>query len=310
MTARIMVLDSGSFIGLAMMRQLAASDWAEPVPDSDGAAEHAGRLAAALAFCDGVVDCAMGSASKLTASANALAGALRNAPAGLRVVHVGSMAVYGSACGHISETAPLRADLGAYAAARIDAECRLRAARPDITVIRPGIEYGPGGWLWSLRIAKLLAARRLGDLGAAGDGYCNLVHVDDVALAAVRALRLSGARGATFNLSLPAPPTWNEYFTRFAVALRAVPVRRIGARRQRIEAKLLAPPLKVLEIAAGKVGMTPGCLPSPIPASLWRLCGQDIRLDVRHAETVLGMVWRPLDAELQECAASYRAALP
>jgi nucleoside-diphosphate-sugar epimerase len=37
------------------------------------------------------------------------------------------------------------------------------------------------------------------------------VHVEDVAEAALRALRLPGIEGKAFNLSLPTPPSWNEY---------------------------------------------------------------------------------------------------
>jgi nucleoside-diphosphate-sugar epimerase len=151
-------------------------------------------------------------------------------------------------------------------------------------------------------MARLLLARRLGDLGAAGDGYCNLVHVADVAKAVTRALEDRRADGGVFNLSTPEPPTWNEFLIRYATALRAVPVRRISRRRLKIEAKLLAPPLKIAEILGRACKLDVRSLPPPIPPSLLRLMSQEIRLDTRRVESALGLRWRDLDATLAESA--------
>src|SRR5207237_284416 len=111
-------------------------------------------------------------------------------------------------------------------------------------VLRPGIVYGPGSAQWSERVARWLHAGRIGDLGACGDGYCNLVHVSDVCAATLKALGTRDAAGRAYNLGSPQPPTWNEYFVEYGRALGAVPVRRISRRRLRIETKILAPPLK------------------------------------------------------------------
>jgi 2-alkyl-3-oxoalkanoate reductase len=243
-------------------------------------------------------------------NAEAVSSVLRDAQADLRVVHVSSMSVYGSATGLVPEDCPVRADLGAYATARISAEASLRSVRPDTVILRPGVEYGAGGWLWSGRIAQLLAARRLGDLGAGGDGKCNLVHVDDVAIAAVRALRVEEARGAIFNLAMASPPTWNEYLVQYARALRAVPVQRIGEKMQRAEARLIAPPLKVLEIVAARLGISTARLPSPMPKSFWSLCRHDIQLDVGRAMRILGLGWLPMRQGLEEAARYYRTPEP
>ena len=175
-------------------------------------------------------------------------------------------------------------------------------------VFRPGCVFGPRSTQWSIRFARLLLARRLGDLGAAGDGGCNLVHVSDVAAAAVRALERPETDGLVFNLSTPDPPTWNEYLIEYAKALRAVPVQRIGGRRLRVETKLLAPPLKIAEILGGKLGVDPRRLPPPIPGSLLRLMGQDIRLDVRRAQTALDLQFRDLDAAVKATADWFRAS--
>jgi nucleoside-diphosphate-sugar epimerase len=211
------------------------------------------------------------------------------------------MSVYGSATGLLDESAPLRGDLGEYSAAKVAAE-QVASRHPRTVIFRPGCVYGPESTQWSLRFAHYLFAHRLGDLGVAGDGYCNLVHVDDVAAAIVRALENPQTDGRVYNLSCSSPPTWNEYLVRYARALRAVPVRRISGRRLKIETKLLAPPLKIAEILARACHLSPDRLPPPIPPSLGRLMSQEIRLSTVRAEQELGVHWRDLDSGLAETA--------
>jgi nucleoside-diphosphate-sugar epimerase len=204
-----------------------------------------------------------------------------------RIVHLSSMTVYGSAVGEVDESAELRADLGDYAAAQLAAE-RRAAAYPNSVVLRPGCEYGPACPEWSVRIARLLISRRLGDLGAAGDGYCNLIYLDDLTGAILTALRLPEIRGQAFNLAMPQPPSWNEYFTLFAKALGAVPLRRIGRRQLQLESTALAAPLRVAEILARRLRL-PVRTPAVLSPSLRRACQQEIRLDSSKAQNLLGL---------------------
>lgn len=314
MQQKVLVLGANGFIGTEVVAALAATDWATPIlgvrrpPRAGNRFEHrivdATNLTSVASAIDGVsavMDCVAGGADTIAASTAALFGAVTKANRGIRVMHLSSMAVYGSAVGLVSESTPVRGDIGPYGVAKIDAE-RAALGYAHTTVFRPGCVYGPTSPQWSIRIAQLLLARRLGDLGPAGDGGCNLVHVADVATAMLHALQQPATQGQVFNLSMPDPPTWNEYLIRYAKALRAVPVKRIHGRNLRVETKLLAPLLKILEIAAGKLKMNTGRLPPPLPPSLLRLFAQDIRLDTRQAETALGMHWRPLDAALQETA--------
>jgi nucleoside-diphosphate-sugar epimerase len=155
---------------------------------------------------------------------------------------------------------------------------------------------------WSARIAQLLLHHRLGDLGAAGDGCCNLLFIDDLVAAVLLALRRTELRGLAINLAMPELLTWNEYLVRFALALRATPVRRVSRRRLVVEAKLLAPPLKILEIAGNRLGRNLLNGFPPLTASLLGTCSQEIRLDTDRAQRLLGVQWTPLEQGLKRAA--------
>jgi 2-alkyl-3-oxoalkanoate reductase len=316
MKQAVLVLGASGFIGRRVVAGLAATDWAQPIaavrrhsaqPAIAGEqrvveATSSASIGEALAGVGAVVNCVATDPGKIVPVTRALLEAVAKSAPGIRVAHLSTMAVYGSSVGLLDETASLKGDQGDYSAAKVAAEA-VAAEHPRTVIFRPGIVYGPESSQWSARIAEYLLARRLGDLGAAGDGYCNLVHVDDVAAAIVSALRNSAVDGHVFNLANPALPTWNEYLIRYARALRAVPVRRISHRRLKAETKLLAAPLKIAEILARKARLKVSWLPPAIPPSLLRLMQQDIQLDSRRATGELAMQWRDLDAGLGETAA-------
>jgi len=102
-------------------------------------------------------------------------------------------------------------------------------------------------------------------------------------------------------------PSWNDYFLMFARALGAVPIARLSHRRLAVEGKLLAPPLKIAEILAGKAGLA-RLVPPPVPPSLLRLWRQEIHLSSALAEAELGIAWRDLGAGLAETAAWINSA--
>ena len=253
-----------------------------------------------------IVNCVAGDSGTLVSSSRAVAAAA-SGNADVRVMHLSTMSVYGSAEGLISESSPLRADLGPYSEAKLAAE-EAAKAWPRTVIFRPGCVFGPDSEQWTVRMARLLLSYRLGDLGTAGDGYCNLVHVTDVVQAIARALETPAADGQAFNLSTPNPPTWNEFLTGFATALRAVPVQRIPSWQLRLETKLLALPLKIAEILGRKLKLDASRIPPPLPPSLLRLMSQEIRLDTQAAETGLGVRWKPLGNSLEEAAHWYRNA--
>jgi 2-alkyl-3-oxoalkanoate reductase len=297
---RVLVLGSEHFVAARVLQALSASDWATPVPFSG---PPASLSEAHLAGIHSVFNGSLGGPGAILKPAQALYGALERIGGGPRVVHLSSMTVYGTRTGEVVETAPLRSDLGAYGAAQVTAES-LAAHYERSVILRPGCEYGPDCPQWSERIARLLCSHRLGDLGAAGDGVCNLLFVDDLVGAILKSLSAPGIDGACFNLAMRSPPTWNEYFTRFARALGAVPVSRIGARRLRIEARL-APLLKLLEMMQRRLGGA-SATPPAITPSLLNLCGQNITLLSGKAEAALELVWTPLHEGLRRAAAAFK----
>ncbi len=291
---KILIMGGDNVVGRALTEALRRSDWAEPVQlPQDGALNPA-----TVDGAKGLVNATLGHPPTIRRRA-ADAAVLAGANPQLRLVQVGSMTVYGSIEGRIDETRAPRADLGSYAAAQIEAE-RIVRRHPNTVVLRPGCEYGPGCGPWSQRIARLLLARRLGDLGASGDGFCNLLYIDDLVAAIVQCLREDGLEGQTFNLAEPSPPTWNEYLMCFGVRLGATPVRRIGARRLLFETLLFAPALKALE----RLGAHP---PEAVTSSLIKLCGQRIALDVTLAESRLGLRWTPREVGLAATVAALRS---
>ena len=298
---RVLVLGSEHFVAARVLQALAAGDWATPVPFSG---PPASLSEAHLAGIDCVFNGSLGRPDAILGPAQALYGALERIGSGPRVVHLSSMTVYGTRTGAVVETAALRSDLGAYGAAQVTAES-LATHYPRSVILRPGCEYGPDCPQWSERIARLLCSHRLGDLGAAGDGVCNLLFVDDLVEAILKSLSAPGIDGACFNLAMRSPPTWNEYFTRFARALGAVPVSRIGSRRLKIEARLAAPPLKLLEMVQRRLGFA-RAIPPAITPSLLNLCGQNITLLSGKAEEALELAWTPLHEGLQRAAAAFK----
>jgi 2-alkyl-3-oxoalkanoate reductase len=302
---RIFVLGAHGFLGRRLTAAFDAVEWASTVGGGSCDERNHEHVAAALGASDAVVNAAHGSPATIRAAAAMLYDLAARLAAPPRIVHLSSMTVYGTAVGDVDENAELRADLGDYAAAQLAAE-RRAAEYPNCVVLRPGCEYGATCPEWSERIARLLIAHRLGDLGAAGDGYCNLIYLDDLTEAVLAALRLPAIQGQAFNLAMPNPPTWNEYFTLFARALGAVPLRRIGPRRLQFETKVLAPALRIAEIIARRVHWR-GRTPAVLSPSLRRLCEQEIRLDSRKAEKLLGLRWMSLADGLARTAEALAA---
>jgi nucleoside-diphosphate-sugar epimerase len=264
-------------------------------------------VAAALRGCLYAVNCVAGNAKTMEAATyhvcqGALAAGLR------RVVHLSSMSVYGPVTGLIDERQPLDSSAGWYASAKVASELLVRrfiGAGGDGVILRPGCIHGPESEQWTILIGRLLQSKRIGDLGASGDGLCNLTYIDDVADAVITALRRPGIAGEAFNISDPNPKPWNSYFVTFARAIGATPVRRISSRWLKTEA-MLAGPLKLASIAAAYAGL--GRSPfDPVPRSLLPLWRQDIQLDHRKADVGLAFLRTAPDEAISRSARWFKS---
>lgn len=310
MAQRVLVLGAGGFIGRQVVARLARSDWVAvaagrrpirigEVPSAEAIALDAcdpTALASALRGVGAVVNCVGGDPNKMLIAARVLfatAGKMRDPP---RIVHLSSLAVYGSAARNVDEAASLGPGVDPYGAAKIEAE-QLAFGYERAVVLRPGIVYGPESAWWSDRIARLLFARRLGDLGPAGQGCCNLVHVRDVAAAAVESLSRPVER-RVFNLAAPMPPSWNDYFRLYARSLGLGPIRRVSMARLTLELRLLGPCLKL----AGMALRSEARVPPPIRPWLLELCGRRVVMIARQAGEALGLNWTPLQSGLEDTA--------
>jgi nucleoside-diphosphate-sugar epimerase len=290
------------FEAVAAGRKAGAAPPAGPVETRTFDATDAESVRRALIGIQGVVNCVAGDPETIVAAARVLFNAAAQIRPTPRIVQFSSLLAYGTTEGYVDETVPPRGDLGPYSAAKVTTE-KLAAGLGSVVTLRPGIVYGPGSPWWSDRVARLLCAHRLGDLGAAGEGYCNLVYVDDVASAAVRALQTKAAEGRTFNLGSPKVPTWNEYFQIYARKLGALPLRRISQRRLKIEQIVIAPPLKLLELASRSRFLRGISFPPPIRPWLLEHCRHRIAMSVSSAEQTLGMQWTSLEEGLEKTAA-------
>jgi 2-alkyl-3-oxoalkanoate reductase len=253
----------------------------------------AGDPVAVKAAMDGiteVINCVMGSAETMVAATRVLLAEARESRV-RRFVHFSSIAVFGNAEGEIGDEHLQGQNVDAYGQAKIDCEGLVRAAQKAglaTVILRPGLIYGPGSEQWTARIGRLLQAGRLGDLGAEGDGTCNLVYLDDVADAAIAALSAPTAAGKAFNLALANAPSWNRYLLDFARALGAVPVNRIPSRQLKFETKLIAIPLKIAAILAARLRLGGRFLPDAITPGLGRLFSLEARYHSARADAVLG----------------------
>ena len=318
---KVLVLGGSGYIGKRLLEILASASLDRPTGASRGFALsppsgvawikldtcNVSELTTALRGFDAVVNCVAGDARSISQGTQALTDAARQA-GNPRIVHLSTMSVYGPVEGNILENAPLNPELGWYGRGKCAAEHHIGDyARQggEAVVLRPGCVFGPNSELWVGRIARWLRAGRLGDLGVGGDGWSNLVHVDDVCQAVVTALRLPVKPGdvPAFNLAAPDSPRWNAYFVDLALALQFTPVRRIRQRQLQLDSLLVSPPLKLAQMVSKRFHWSASALPDYMPPGLMGLWAQHIHLDSTQASQRLGLVWTTYAAGLRSSAA-------
>lgn len=302
----VLVLGASGFIGSRVVTVLRSHPVYHPVAASRRSAvtldaTDPTAMRTALRNVDCVVNAIAGKA--MVRATEVLLDAARLSPP-RRIIHLSSMAIYGAASGRVSEDHRAVEPISRYGYDKILCERLVRKYVEDggdAVILRPTCVFGAGGEQWTARMAALLRARRIGDLGSAGDGICNLAFIDDLVAGIVAALDAPDVSGKTFNISSSADLTWNDFLVTFAKALGATPVRRIGNRRLMIETKLLAPLRRVAAMAV-RSPATEAITPSL--AALWR---QDIRIDCSAARASLAL---PQTSVTQMIAAANRSKEP
>jgi nucleoside-diphosphate-sugar epimerase len=310
---KVLVLGGSGYVGARLVDTLARQGFTAVNGSRRNGVDtrDLASLKRALLDVDAVVNCVAGSADAIAQGARVLVRAAQEAGRP-RVVHLSTMSVYGALEGEVTEASPRDASIGWYAKAKCEAEDVIADYEGGVVMLRPGCVWGAGSQLWVGRIGRLLRAGRLGDLGAAGDGWSNLVPVEDVCAAVIASLRIATTPGLprVFNLAAPDSPRWNDYFLDLALAIGATPVPRLSARRIRLDAQLLGPPLKVIEIGARKMGRTTHALPVAIPPGLPALFERHLHLRGELAQRELAIAWTPYQRVLAESAAWFNTAFP
>ena len=152
-----------------------------------------------------------------------------------KTVLVSSMGVYGvadlPAGSLIDENAPLephpeQRDVYSHAKWRQERLFREFAERASIplTVLRPGVIYGPGGSPFSARVGLSLFGLFL---YMGGSSELPLTYVENCAEAIALASLSDDATGRTYNVVDDNPPTAKQYFRRYRKEVRAIPYVRI-----------------------------------------------------------------------------------
>src|SRR5579863_8821100 len=105
-----------------------------------------------------------------------------------------------------------------------------------------------------------------------------------------------------YNLSNEAPPTWNEYLMQYSHAIEATPIRRLPDWQITLDRKLLAPPLKVMQILAGRLKLPVDWIPDPVTPSLMRNFQLDVVYDSGKAARTLTYHATPYEEGLAKSA--------
>lgn len=313
---KVMVLGGRGFVGRRVVSQLQDQGDVEVVVASRSAgaggiavdSRNEADMTRALQGVNVVVNCVTGDGAAISEGARALVNAALKSGRP-RIVHLSTMSVYGSQEGVVTEDAPLVDDLGWYGHAKIEAEGHMQryaSQGGEVVILRPGVIVGPDSDPWVRRFVRWLQAGRLGDLGPLGDGPANLVDVQDVGQAVVKAttLTLLERRAAVFNLVAPDSPRWNDYFRDLALACKGSQFNRWGPRRLAMEVYMIGVPLKVSERISAKVRFLSKIhnVPEGIPPSLAKLWKQQISLSSGSASSQLEMNWTAYSNTLSEIA--------
>lgn len=257
---RILVTGAGGFIGgrIVEILHMLGKDDVRAAMRRWATGARIGRLPVELVKCDirddadlgralegvtHVVHCAVGEQSSTVDGTRRLMGAATRAGV-RRVVHLSTVDVYGTPEGSVDESKPLTVTGRAYGDSKIEAERAVQeaaAAGLPVTILRPTLVHGPFSGTWTVAYAQRLLKRPWQIAEKDAEGTCNLVFVDDLVGAVLRALDADVQPGEAFNINGSERPTWNQYFRALNAALGLPPLVTASPTGARIKAAAVLP---------------------------------------------------------------------
>lgn len=155
---------------------------------------------------------------------NALMAAAETAKVG-RIVHISSIVVYdGWPQEDLSKDSPLSRHGGTpYRQAKMAMEQSLMDGTCPVAILQPTLIYGPGSMLWTDRLADWLAAGSV--VLPDPEGLCNVVFVEDLVQAMLRAAVLTDLGRERFVISGATPVVWSDLLNGYAQITGAGSVR-------------------------------------------------------------------------------------
>jgi len=144
-----------------------------------------------------------------------------------RIVHVSSIDVHGLVVGNrAGETAPYGTERDPYCRSKIAGELELQRLIRDkgapVTIVRPGLIYGPRDTNSFGRFARLVEQGKMVIIGS-GNNHLPLIYVRDVARGILLASEADQAVGRAYLLVNDEPVTQRDYFNAIARELGVPP---------------------------------------------------------------------------------------
>ena len=144
-----------------------------------------------------------------------------------RLVHVSSIDVHGLVVGDgADETAPYSSEQDPYSRSKIAGERLIQQLIKDrcapVTIVRPGLIYGPRDTNSFARFARLVQQNNMPIIGT-GNNHLPLIYVRDVARGILLASEAKQAIGRAYILVNDEPVTQRDYFNAIAKELDVPP---------------------------------------------------------------------------------------
>ena len=144
-----------------------------------------------------------------------------------RFVHVSSIDVHGLVVGDgVDETAPYSSEQDPYSRSKIAGERLIQQLikdrRAPVTIVRPGLIYGPRDTNSFARFARLVQQNKMPIIGS-GNNHLPLIYVRDVARGILLASETKQAVGRAYLLVNDGSVTQRDYFNAIARELGVPP---------------------------------------------------------------------------------------